>query len=277
MELTGQTGTRPCICADTGDWKIQRRHLRRAIEHGKVHSAPGPGGLLCAFWKSIPDLADEVLWDITVALAAEDSTELQDKAYGQESYTFNGSLLACLPKTPSQRAPDGLPVYAPSNTRPLSISNTDNRLISVTIKHSWEPTLARGVHPRQRGFLPGRSILQNIIDINEQALHAAFGSQEGAIVFFDFKAAFPSLSQDFLFRCLELRGMPNKPRNIIRSLYHNQRCSLALKGKQYPGFQITAGIKQGCPLSSLLFTVATDILLRYLNHKPYNGSTGICE
>ena len=84
--------------------------------------------------------------------------------------------------------------------------------------------------------------------------------------FFDFKAAFPSLSQDFLFKCLELRGVPKKVRNMIHTLYHNQRCNLSYKGKQYPGFRITAGIKQGCPLSPLLFTVATDILLRYLNH-----------
>ena len=143
---------------------------------------------------------------------------MQDQAYANESYTFNGSLLACLPKTPSQVAKDGTAIYAPSSTRPLSISNTDNRLFSVTIKHSWEPVLAKGVHPHQRGFLPGRSILQNVIDINEQALHAAFHSQEGVIVFFDFKAAFPSLSQDFLFRCLELRGMPKKSRNMIRAL-----------------------------------------------------------
>ena len=59
---------------------------------------------------------------------------------------------------------------------------------------------------------------------------------------------------------------------MIKALYHNQRCNLSIKGRQYPGFQITAGIKQGCPLSPLLFTVATDILLRYLNlHYPDMG------
>ena len=223
MELKGQTGFKPEIFATTGDWKIQRRHLRNAIEHGKTHSAPGPDGLPYAFWKSIPDLADKVLWDVTKALAAENSMELQDRAYQRESYTFNGSLLACLPKTPSQQTPDGLAVYAPSSTRPLSISNTDNRLISVTIKHSWEPTLAKwGASPSNGASCQGGLYFRTLL----QALHAAFGSQEGVIVFFDFKAAFPSLSQDFLFRRLELRGMPLKPRNNIRSLYHNQRCSL---------------------------------------------------
>ena len=153
MTLTGQTSTRPRINASTGSWKLQKRHLRNAIEHGKIHSARGPDGLPYAFWKSIPDLAEEVLWDTLTTLAREDSTTLQDEAYASEPYTFNGSLLACLPKTPSQVAKDGTAIYAPSSTRPLSISNTDNRLISVTMKHSWEPILAQSVHPHQRGFL----------------------------------------------------------------------------------------------------------------------------
>ena len=102
MQLTGQTCTRPRIRADTGSWKIQRRHLPAAIDHSKAHSASGPDGLPYAFWKSIPEVANTVLWNITRSLAEGNSTELQDEAYRYESYTFNGSIWACLPTTPSQ-------------------------------------------------------------------------------------------------------------------------------------------------------------------------------
>ena len=85
MKLTGQTCSRPRIEASTGSWKLQKRHLRDAIEHGKIHSAPGPDGLPYAFWKSIPDLAEEVLGDTLTTLARDDS-----EAYANESYTLNG-------------------------------------------------------------------------------------------------------------------------------------------------------------------------------------------
>ena len=69
----------------------------------------------------------------------------------------------------------------------------------------------------------------------------------GAIVLFDFKAAFPSLSIEFLMAVLELMGMPGAARNLIAALYYEQHCQISLAGSHYPGFAISAGIRQGCP------------------------------
>ena len=41
---------------------------------------------------------------------------------------------------------------------------------------------------------------------------------------------------------------------------------MVLKGSQHTGFAITRGIRQGCPLSPLLFAVVADALLRALEH-----------
>ena len=67
--------------------------------------------------------------------------------------------------------------------------------------------------------------------------------RSGAIILFDFKAAFPSLSIDFLMASLEQMGMPTPARNLIRSLYSAQACQISLAGSTYPGFAISSGIR----------------------------------
>ena len=88
--------------------------------------------------------------------------------------------------------------------------------------------------------------------------------QYGGIILFDFKAAFPSLDHDYLFRCLEYLGVPSSALNVLRALYDQVRCALQFRGSSYEDFLMTAGVRQGCPLSPLLFAVTVDLLLRRL-------------
>ena len=83
-----------------------------------------------------------------------------------------------------------------------------------------------------------------------------------AILFFDSKAAFPSISHEFMVETLLRLGLPKESVFLIQSLYHNNKCKLSFKGGEYDGFDIQAGIRQGCPLSPILFACVIDGLLR---------------
>ena len=102
--------------------------------------------------------------------------------------------------------------------------NTDNRLVAAAAKRRWENILQDFVYAQQRGFLPGRSILQNIVDVDDTAMRISLHTTSGAIVLFDFRAAFPSLSIDYMMTMLELIGVPRAARNLITALYFEQRC-----------------------------------------------------
>eukprot|EP00959_Pyramimonas_sp_CCMP1952_P090816 1901312-Pyramimonas_sp.AAC.1 len=55
-------------------------------------------------------------------------------------------------------------IFRPGGTRPLSITNSDNRVIANAYRLRWEPIVAPGIAKEQRGFIPGRSMLANIVD-----------------------------------------------------------------------------------------------------------------
>ena len=114
----------------------------------------------------------------------------------------------------------------------------------------------------QQGFLKGRSMLSNVVDLEMISMELASKSPDAALVLFDFRAAFPSMSQEFLFGILEALGLPKEVTNFIAALYDDSRCEIGLAGRKFTGFELSAGIRQGCPLSPLLFALAMDILLR---------------
>jgi hypothetical protein len=154
--------------------------------------------------------------------------------------------------------------HKPAEVRPLSIVNTDNRLMANAYRLRVEPLVAKAVSGMQRGFLPGRSMLQNVVEVDTEMRAASLSEKDPAAIFFDFAAAFPSLAHDFLHDTLEYLGLPPAFRLFVANLYFGNGCRISVGGELHGGFSIRAGIRQGCPLSPLLFALTADLLLRRL-------------
>ena len=112
--------------------------------------------------------------------------------------------------------------------------------------------------------MPGRSILANVIGIEEAATEYAMTEGDPATFLFDFSEAFPSVHQEFLLAALQHIGMPPNAIAVVRALYDNCRCILCFAGDRWPGFERKVCIRQGRPLSALLFAVVIDLFLRQL-------------
>lgn len=109
-------------------------------------------------------------------------------ATGWGAQEFNAALLVLLPK--------GAPAA------------TDNRLLAQAVRLRVEPLLARGASSLQRGFLPGRSMLENLAEIDTEMQTTSHTAEEGGAVFYDFAAAFPWVDRGFLRDSLRSAGLP---------------------------------------------------------------------
>src|SRR5690606_33276643 len=98
----------------------------------------------------------------------------------------NNGLLFLLPKKKT-----GLV----SDTRPLSVTNTDNRLLAATVAHSIMPAMLDLVDPSQKGFLNGRQGADHVVDVNK------FGLKSGSkrfLFLLDTAKAFDSVDHDWV-------------------------------------------------------------------------------
>ena len=110
-------------------------------------------------------------------------------------------------------------------------------------------------------------MFRNILEIEHEAMVAGLTEEDSVLVLFDFTAAFPSLAREYLFETLSSAQLPQSVINVVAALYLNTTASLMLHGRLHGQVRMERGIRQGCPLSPLLFALTTDTLLRALAHR----------
>ena len=161
----------------------------------------------------------------------------------------------------------GMATPDPDAVRPLSVSSTDGKMISSAIAAVLSCAATHVVHPSQSGALKGRQLIDNVLDIDTAMVVCSMTEyKRAAAVFFDFRAAFPSLCVKYLFAALEAMNMPPMIVRAIKQLYQDNYHDILINGRVFPGFTVKSGVRQGCPLSGSLFVLALDPFMRMLHH-----------
>jgi len=94
------------------------------------------------------------------------------------------------------------PIRAPEDTRPLNCKNCDNKAIAGATNCTLSQPLAKMASASQRGFVPGRQGIVNVIELETISRIIDLSPAPGALplsILWDFAAAFPSLAHEFLF------------------------------------------------------------------------------
>ncbi len=87
-------------------------------------------------------------------------------------------------------------MFLPSDTRPLRIADAANRFIAHAVRLRWEGLFCRWLAKEQRGFLPHKSTLANVVDLEHKSMLHSLRHPRSSTVLLDFVAAFTSVSQE---------------------------------------------------------------------------------
>ena len=121
--------------------------------------------------------------------------------------------------------------------------------------------LAKQLCPAQRGFVQGRQLIQNVVDLDSEARVISMTHRTGSLplmAFFDFAAAFPSVIHGWIELVVRSYGLPDGLANLIGVYY---ACNLACTQVQNEIMfllMIVSGVHQGCPMSGWIFALIFD-------------------
>lgn len=123
-----------------------------------------------------------------------------------------------------------------------------------------EKVLPKIVHPCQAGYIKGRYISECIRIISDIMVFRKQKNIPGAAVFLDFEKALDSIEWSYLQRCSEVHKFGPHLQQWIKVFYDVISSCVLNNGFTSEHFMLSRGVRQGCPLSGLLFIIGIEIL-----------------
>ena len=148
----------------------------------------------------------------------------------------------------------------PANWRPITLLCVDYKIAAKALGNRLLQVIASVVSPDESCGIPGRSLAANVRLLLDVACYADQNNIGGAIVSLDQEKAFDRVEISFLMKVLEPMGFGPSFWNWIALLYTDVHSAVSVNGFLMEFFPVTKGVRQGCPLSPLLYVLVMESL-----------------
>ena len=243
----GQDGTIPKLNAQEKqncEGQITENEVGEALKTMKNGSAPGSDGLTTEFYK--------FFWNKIRTMLISSYT--YSFANGHVSQSQQRGILKLIHKG------QNLPREKLNNWRPITLLNTDYKILAKTLARRLNTVLDTLISDDQCGFIKGRNIASILRTTDDVINYLGNKNLPGILVGIDFAKAFDTISKTFIQNSLKHYGFGENFNKWIGTLLNETVSCINHYGWISEPFKVERGIRQGCPLSPLLFILAVELL-----------------
>ena len=147
-----------------------------------------------------------------------------------------------------------------TNWRPITLLCVDYKIMSKALANRLLVVIHLLISPDQTCGVPGRFMGENIRLIHDIIEYANDNDLPGAILSLDQEKAFDRVDWCYMQRVLFSMGFGESFRSWVQLLYNNANSAVLVNGFVSEAFPVSRGVRQGCPLSPLLYVLVAETL-----------------
>ncbi|KAG2208410.1 hypothetical protein INT45_006540 [Circinella minor] len=152
------------------------------------------------------------------------------------------------------------------NWRPIALTNVDCKIFTRIINSRMISLADVIINRYQTGFVHGRYIADNGMLVRLIMDHAHRTNRSDIALLLDGDKAYDWLHPDYLHRVLLHYGFPSSLVSCIMGLFFGSQIKINVNGHLSPPISQQRGVRQGDPLSPLLFNFTIEPLLQRILH-----------
>ena len=254
--------TKPAITAAAAQTKITQtkvtlKELMEALSRMKIGKAVGPDGIFMEYLKYATQNVIKTMLELINSLFLN--------ALYPTAWTNN--FLKAIYKSG--------PTDDPGNYRGLAIGSAMAKLYSsILLRRLEDYILDNGILTKnQIGFIRGFRTADHIFVL--KTLITKYTQNKGRLyaAFIDFKKAYDMVNRETLLENLKVYGIDGRMWDNISAIYKTVQYSIKIGDRTMDPISSNLGLKQGCPLSPILFNLYINNISDYLVPKPDDNIT----
>ncbi|TWW81730.1 R2DM Retrovirus-related Pol polyprotein from type II retrotransposable element [Takifugu flavidus] len=149
-----------------------------------------------------------------------------------------------------------------SNYRGITLLSLPGKVYSGVLERRVRRIVEPRIQEEQCGFRPGRGTVDQLYTLSRVFEGAWEFAQPVHMCFVDLEKAFDRVPRGVLWGVLREYGVSGPLIRAVRSLYDWCQSLVRIAGSKSNSFPVRVGLRQGCPLSPILFIIFMDRISR---------------